>query len=176
LFDAMGFGQPLVDTPMLVTPGVLEFTWGGTLHMLAEGMGLTLDGVDSTYEKRPAEKPLQIGTRTIDAGSLAALRFEVRGIVAGRAPVVVEHVTRLDDDLAPDWPTGNGSYRVIATGEPMMRCELEFEDAHGDHTNGAVLATATRIVNAIPDVCRSAPGFLSAIDLSLVTGRGLYHG
>ena len=96
--------------------------------------------------------------------------------MAGRAPLVVEHVTRLDDDLAPDWPTGSGSYRVIVTGEPMMRCELEFEDAHGDHTNGAVLATATRIINAIPDVCRSAPGFLSAIDLPLVTGRGLYHG
>ena len=176
LFDAMGFGQPLDETPMLLTPGVLEFTWGGTLHMLAEGLGLTLDGVEFAYEKRAAEKPLRIGTCAIEAGSLAALRFEVRGIVAGRAPLVVEHVTRLDDDLAPDWPTGSGSYRVIVTGEPMMRCELEFEDAHGDHTNGAVLATATRIINAIPDVCRSAPGFLSAIDLPLVTGRGLYHG
>jgi 4-hydroxy-tetrahydrodipicolinate reductase len=46
LFDAMGFGQPLDETPMLLTPGVLEFTWGGTLHMLAEGLGLTLDGVE----------------------------------------------------------------------------------------------------------------------------------
>ncbi|MCW2649341.1 MAG: Diacylglycerol kinase [Mycobacterium sp.] len=176
LFDAMGFGRPMRETPMLLTPGVLEFTWGGTLHMLAEGLGLVLDGLEATYEKRPAEKPLQIGTCTVDTGTLAALRFEVRGLVAGSAPLVVEHVTRLDDDLAPDWPTGSGSYRVVVTGEPTMRCEVEFEDAHGDHTNGAVLATATRIVNAIPAVCRSAPGFLSAIDLPLVTGRGLYRG
>lgn len=176
LFDAMGFGRPMDETPMLLTPGVLEFTWGGTLHMLAEGLGLTLDGLEAAYEKRPAEKPLRIGPCTVEAGSLAALRFEVRGIVAGRAPLVVEHVTRLDDDLAPDWPTGSGSYRIVVSGEPTMRCELEFEDAHGDHTIGAVLATATRIVNAIPDVCRSAPGFLSAIDLPLVTGRGLYRG
>jgi hypothetical protein len=160
----------------LLTPGVLEFTWGGTLHMLAEGLGLTLDGVESAYEKRPAERPLRIGTCTVEAGSLAALRFEVRGLVAGRAPLVVEHVTRLDDGLALDWPTGSGSYRVVVTGEPTMRCEIELEDAHGDRTNGAVLATATRIVNAIPGVCSSAWGFLSAVDLPLATGRGLYRG
>jgi 2,4-diaminopentanoate dehydrogenase len=175
LFDAMGFGKPIDYTPMLLTPGVLEFAWGGTLHMLAEGLGLTLERVESAYEKRPAEKPLRIGACTVERGTLAALRFEVRGIVAGRAALVVEHVTRLDDDLAPDWPKGSGSYRAVVTGEPTMRCELEFEDAHGDHTVGAILATATRIVNAIPDVCRSAPGFMSAIDLPIITGHGLYH-
>lgn len=95
--------------------------------MLAEG--LMLDGLEATYEKRPAEKPLQIGTCTVDTGTRAALRFEVRGLVAGSAPLVVEHVTRLDDDLAPDWPTGSGSYRVVVTGEPTMRCEVEIEDA-----------------------------------------------
>jgi 4-hydroxy-tetrahydrodipicolinate reductase len=175
LFGAMGFGKPLDDTPMLLAPGTMEFTWGGTLSLLAEGLGLTLDGVTSAYEKRPAVKPIRVGAYTIEPGTLAALRFEVRGLVAGRAPIVVEHVTRLDDDLAPDWPRGNRSYRVIVTGVPTMRCEFEFEDARGDHTVGAVLATATRIVNAIPAVCRATPGLLSALDLPLVTGRGMYR-
>jgi hypothetical protein len=175
LFDAMGFGKPLGDTPVLLTPGTMEFAWGGTLGLLAEGLGLELDGVTSAYEKRPAVKPIRVGAQTVEPGTLAALRFEVRGMVAGHAPIVVEHVTRLDDDLAPEWPRGNGSYRVVVTGVPAMRCEVEFEDAHGDHTVGAVLATATRIVNAIPAVCRAAPGLLSVLDLPLITGRGLYH-
>jgi 4-hydroxy-tetrahydrodipicolinate reductase len=131
--------------------------------------------VTSAYEKRPAVKPIRVGAYTIEPGTLAALRLEVPGIVGGRAPIVVEHVTRLDDDLAPDWPRGSGSYRVIVTGVPTMRCEFEFEDARGDHTVGAVLATATRIVNAIPAVCRATPGLLSALDLPLVTGRGMYR-
>jgi 4-hydroxy-tetrahydrodipicolinate reductase len=38
---------------------------------------------------------------------------------------------------------------------------------------GGVLLTATRWVNAIPAVCEAAPGLLSALDLPLVTGRGL---
>jgi hypothetical protein len=174
LFDTMGFGKSLDDTPLLLTPGTLEFAWGGTVNLLAEGLGVTLDAVTSWYEKRPAVKAIRIGARTVEPGTMAALRFEVRGIVAGRAAIVVEHITRLDDDLVPEWPQGHGSYRVIVTGFPKMRCELEFEDEHGDHAVGGVILTATRIVNAIPAVCAAKPGLLSVLDLPLVTGRGLY--
>ena len=175
LFDTMGFGKPLDDTPLLLTPGTLEFAWGGTVQLLAEGLGVKLDKVTSWYEKRPAVKPIRIGEHTVEPGTMAALRFEVRGIVGGRPAIVVEHITRLDDDLVPEWPTGNGSYRVIITGFPKIRCELEFEDETGDHAVGGVILTATRIVNAIPAVCQAAPGLLSALDLPLVTGRGLHR-
>lgn len=106
---------------------------------------------------------------------MAALRFEVRGIVGGRPAIVVEHVTRLDDDLAPHWPRGNGSYRVMIKGFPSLRCEFEFEDERGDHAVGGVILTATRIVNAVPAVCTAAPGLLSMLDLPLITARGLYR-
>jgi hypothetical protein len=175
LFETMGFGKPLDATPLLLTEGTLEFAWGGTVQLLAEGLGVTLDKVTSWYEKRPAVRPIRIGAHTVEAGTMAALRFEVRGIAAGRAAIVIEHVTRLDDDLAPEWPTGNGSYRVIVTGFPRIRCELEFEDERGDHAVGGVILTATRIVNAIPAVCSAPAGLLSALDLPLVTGRGLYR-
>jgi len=175
LFDTMGFGKPLDDTPLLLTPGTLEFAWGGTVRLLAEGLGVEIQKVRSTYEKRPALKPIRIGEHTVEPGTMAALRFEVQGLVDGQAAIVVEHVTRLDDDLAPDWPTGNGSYRVIVKGFPNMTCELEFEDENGDHAVGGVLLTATRLVNAIPAVCEAPAGLLSALDLPLVTGRGLYR-
>lgn len=175
LFDTMGFGKPLDDMPLLLTPGTLEFAWGGTVNLLAEGLGVELGTIRSTYEKRPAVKPIRIGEHTVEAGTMAALRFEVQGIVGGKAAIVVEHVTRLDDDLAPEWPTGNGSYRVLIKGFPNISCELEFEDEHGDHAVGGVVLTATRLVNAIPAVCAAAPGLLSALDLPLVTGRGLYR-
>ena len=175
LFETMGFAHPLDHTPLLLTPGTLEFAWGGTVHLLAQGLGVSLDRVEAVYEKRPAEKTLHVAGRTVDVGTMAALRFEVRGIVAGRPALVVEHVTRLDDALAPDWPAGNGSYRVEIKGFPNMSCELEFEDEHGDHAVGGVILTATKLVNAIPDVCAAAPGLLTAIDLPLITGRGLYR-
>jgi hypothetical protein len=173
LFDTMGFGKPLDHTPMLLLPGALRFGWGGTIQLLAEGLGLALDEVREVHERRPALRPIRIGAHTVEPGTMAALRFEVQGIVAGRPVVIVEHVTRLDDDLAPDWPRGSGSYRVLLQGNPAMRCEFEFWDEHGDHAVGGVLLTANRIVNAIPAVCAAPPGLLSALDLPLVTGRGL---
>jgi 4-hydroxy-tetrahydrodipicolinate reductase len=173
LFETMGFGTPLDHTPLLLTPGTLSFAWGGTVRLLAEGLGVELDEIRETYEKRPAERPIRIGAHTVEVGTMAALRFEVQGIVGGKAAIVVEHVTRLDDALAPEWPTGNGSYRVVIKGVPVIRCELEFEDERGDHAVGGVLLTATRLVNAIPAVCAARPGLLSALDLPMVTGRGL---
>jgi 4-hydroxy-tetrahydrodipicolinate reductase len=176
LFETMGFGKPLDHTPLLLTPGTLAFAWGGTVRLLAEGLGVVLEDVRETHERRPATRPLQILGRTVEPGTMAALRFEVQGIVAGRPAIVVEHVTRLDDALAPEWPTGRGSYRVVVKGVPAIRCELEFEDERGDHAVGGVLLTATRIVNAIPAVCAAPPGLLSALDLPLVTGRGRFAG
>jgi hypothetical protein len=176
LFETMGFGQPMDATPLLLTPGTLAFAWGGTIRLLADGLGLALDEIRQEFEKRPATKPVRIGARTVEPGTMGALRFEVQGIVRGKPALVVEHVTRIDDALAPEWPTGKGSYRVLVKGDPAMRCEYEFWDARGDHAVGGVVLTATRLVNAIPAVCAAPPGLLSALDLPLVTGRGLYAG
>jgi hypothetical protein len=173
IFDTMGFGQPMDATPLLLTPGTLAFAWGGTVRLLAEGLGLELDEIRQVYERRPAEKAVRIGARTVAPGTMGALRFEVQGIAGGKPAIVVEHVTRIDDDLAPDWPQGRGSYRVLVTGDPGMRCEYEFWDEHGDHAVGGVVLTATRLVNAIPAVCAAPAGLLSALDLPLITGRGL---
>jgi 4-hydroxy-tetrahydrodipicolinate reductase len=98
----------------------------------------------------------------------------VQGIIGGKAALVVEHVTRLDDCLAPEWPSGAGGYRVTIEGTPRMQVEWEFEDELGDHTVGGVLITATRLVNAIPAVCEAEVGLLSVLDLPLITGRGLH--
>ena len=37
MFDVMGFGQTLDETPMLLSPGVLGMAWGTTIRQLAAG-------------------------------------------------------------------------------------------------------------------------------------------
>ena len=46
----------------------------------------------------------------------------------GTAVIVLEHVTRLHDDLAPEWPqpAGHGCYRVTITGEPNYTLDLQL--------------------------------------------------
>ena len=173
LFETMGFGKPMDHTSLLLAPGSITFAWGGTIRLLAEGLGVGLEEIRESHERRPAVKPIAIGEHVVGPGTMAALRFELEGIVGGRPAIVVEHVTRLDDDLAPEWPQGRG-YRVIITGVPSLCCNLDFADETGDLAMGGVLLTATRLVNAIPAVCAAPPGLLSALDLPLVTGRGLH--
>ena len=104
---------------------------------------------------------------------MAALRFEVQGIVNGRPALIVEHVTRLRDDLAPEWARSDGGYRIIIEGVPSITVDLQMADEKGDHAVGGVILTATRLVNSIPAVCEARSGLLSALDLPLITGRGL---
>jgi 4-hydroxy-tetrahydrodipicolinate reductase len=43
----------------------------------------------------------------------------------------------------------------------------------GDHNTAGLKATAMRLVNAVPAVVAAAPGLVTALELPLVTGRGL---
>ena len=104
MFDVMGFGKPLDELPMLLQPGVLSMAWGSVIRQLAAGLGLVLDKVAEEYVRVPAPEDFDIASGHIPKGTTAALRFEVQGIVDGKPVVVLEHVTRLRDDLRPDWP------------------------------------------------------------------------
>jgi 4-hydroxy-tetrahydrodipicolinate reductase len=92
--------------------------------------------------------------------------------------VIVEHVTRLHDDVAPEWPAqvGQGLYRVIVEGEPTIQCEISFCGEDGDHNTGGLIVTAAKLLNAVPAVVAAAPGMLSALDLPLVCGKNLVEG
>ncbi len=175
LFDTMGFGQPLDATPLLTIPGALGFAWGGTVKAVGAGLGVEITEIEEHVEKLPATRDLDLGFGVVREGTQAALRFEVRGLVDGVPRVVLEHVTRLDDADAPDWPqpAGHSGYRVIVTGNPSYTVDLQMMGDDGDHNTAGLVGTAGRIVNAIPAVCAAEPGLLSALDLPLVTARGL---
>ena len=125
MFDVMGFGKPLDEhadaaAARRAQPGVGlggPPTRGGPRHRARRGDARPTSASPRrrTSTSRPATSP---------KGSAAALRFEVRGMVDGKPAVVLEHVTRLRDDLCPDWPQPaqeGGSYRIEITGEPSLR-------------------------------------------------------
>jgi 4-hydroxy-tetrahydrodipicolinate reductase len=175
LFDIMGFGRPLDATPMILAPGVLTMAWGSVVRQIARGLDVALDEIVEWHERVPAPEAFDVAAGRIEAGTTAALHFEVRGMRSGRAVVVLEHVTRLHDDVAPDWPqpAGKGCYRVVVTGEPNYILDVQLLGSDGDHNTAGLKATAMRLVNAVPAVVEADPGLLTALDLPFVTGRGL---
>ncbi|MDP9335197.1 MAG: diacylglycerol kinase [Actinomycetota bacterium] len=174
LFETMGFGQALDSKPLLLLPGVLSFAWGGVIKVLAAGLGVEVEELREVHERRPAPERIDLGFGVIEQGTTAAMRFEVQGIVGDEPRIILEHVTRLDDALCPDWPqpVGAGGYRVVVTGTPSYECDVQMTARPGQGDPG-VIGTAGRLVNAIPDVCAAAPGLLSVLDLPLVIPKGL---
>ena len=188
VYEILGFGKPPEFTAFAATPGIFTFGWGPVLHQLATGLGVKIDHIDENVERVPATESFDTPTGRIEAGTIAAMRSTLTGYVDEKPTFVLDHVTRMRDDIAPDWPqphisippkdlgygpaTGRGLYRVEIEGSPSMRCEFEMADDH-DHDLGARMAGASRMVNAIPAVCAAPPGLLSALDLPLITGAGL---
>ena len=177
MFDVMGFGKAIGDFPILFQPGVLSIAWGTAIRQLAAGLGIEVDEIRDSVEQEPAPEDFDVAAGHIAKGTVAALRFQIEGMVAGEPVIVVEHVTRLRDDLRPDWAQPaqpGGSYRIEITGEPSYVVDVCPTSRNGDHNYAAILAAAGRIVNAIPDVVAAAPGIRTTLDLPLVTGKGLY--
>ncbi|MFZ0140642.1 MAG: diacylglycerol kinase [Aeromicrobium sp.] len=177
MFDLMGFGKPLTETPMLFLPGVLGFAWGTAIRMMAAGLGITVDEIIEHWEAEPAPESYDIAAGRIEKGTIAALKFTISGMVEGHPAIVVEHVTRTRDDLRPDWArpaAGGGSYRIEITGEPSYVVDIVPSSEHGDHNHAAIVAACGRIVNSIPDVLAAAPGIRTTLDLPLPTGRGTF--
>ncbi|KUI22607.1 diacylglycerol kinase [Mycobacterium sp. GA-1285] len=177
MFDVMGFGNQIGDLPMLYQPGVLSIAWGTAIRQLAAGLGIEVDEIRDCVEQEPAPEDFDVAVGTIKKGTVAAVRFQIEGMVGDRPVIVVEHVTRLRGDLRPDWAQPaqpGGSYRVEITGEPSYVMDICPTSRNGDHNYAAILAAAGRIVNAIPDVVAAAPGIRTTLDMPLVTGKGLY--
>jgi hypothetical protein len=177
MFDLMGFGKPVTETPLLFLPGVLGLAWGTAIRMMAAGLGFEVDEIVEAWEAEPAPETYDIAAGRIKKGTIAALKFSITGLVAGNPAIVIEHVTRTRDDLRPDWArpaAGGGSYRIEITGEPSYVVDIVPSSEHGDHNHASIVAACGRIVNAIPDVLAAAPGIRTTLDLPLPTGRGTY--
>jgi hypothetical protein len=172
----VGFGRPMDSTPPMVAPGVPTMVWGGQVRLMARGLGVTLDEVREVVERLALERDVTNRLGVFERGTQGALRFEVQGIAGGRPRIVVEHVTRICEDIAPHWPKphgGGGAHGVRIAGRPNVTLTIEAEDERGDRAAGGNTTAAARIVNAIPFVCAASPGLLDALAVPLPVGRGL---
>ncbi|MBW1683865.1 MAG: dihydrodipicolinate reductase [Deltaproteobacteria bacterium] len=176
MFEVFGFGKPPENRCIMELPGVQQISWGPPLRMVADHLGAKLDTVRETYEKRTTDRRLEVAAGVIEAGTVAAVRFETIGVVEGRDAIVIEHVNRAAPDVAPDWPTASrdGTYRIMVDGDPSFTCELTLGTA-GDFSEQGMIATTMRVVNAIPYVCDAPPGLVSSADLPPLLPRHAFE-
>ncbi len=168
MMNGMGFGHPLDFEPLLKTPGFIEMAWRAPIHLMAAGLGVEVEEVRGTLDRRVTDRDIEVAFGTIKAGTCGAVSTRAAGVVNGREAIVVEHIIRMARDVAPDWLTSefDATYRVDIEGDPDVHCAMNVGAAEG-HAAGhaAMAATAMRVVNAIPYVVDAPSGLLSSLDL-----------
>jgi len=172
MFEVFGFGKPPEHRAIMQIPGIQTSSWGPPVRMVADHLGAQLDTIRETYDKRVTDRRLEVAAGVIEPGTVAAVRFETIGVVDGRDAIVIEHVNRMANDIAPDWPTArrDGTYRICFEGDPDMTCELEMGTPDTFVRDG-LIGTAMRVINAIPYVCEAAPGVVTSADLPTTLPR-----
>lgn len=164
-----GFGTSADHTPILFRPGIMASMWGGQIRSLAAGLGIQLDELRERHEKWVTPTPIDCVMMKVEPGQVAAVRFGVEGVRDGEVVITMEHVNRLTDAAAPDWPyppDGRpGVHRVTVTGDPGVEINTHVGGFGVDHNQGGVIATAARAVNAVDLACRAPRGILAAHDL-----------
>ena len=174
MMDGMGFGRPLDFEPMLKTPGFIEMAWNAPIHLMADGLGVEVEEIRGSLDRRLTDRDIEVAFGTIKAGTCAAVCTRAAGVVDGREAIVIVHIIRMARDVAPDWLTSehDATYRIDIEGDPDIHCSLTLGDAEG-HSAGrsAMAATAMRVVNALPYVVEAPAGLLSSLDLPMTLPR-----
>ncbi|MEU9417243.1 dihydrodipicolinate reductase [Streptomyces sp. NPDC048272] len=167
----VGMGQPMDHEPMMLMPSIPTMVWGGQIRLMARALGVELDEIRETSERRALDAT--VTTRTMgefEAGTQGAIRFEVQGIVEGEPRIVIEHVTRIHPSCAPDWPTppdGAGAHRVIIEGRPRIEVTIEATDEGENRSAGGNATAVGRLVGAIDWLVAAEPGIYDALDVPL---------
>jgi hypothetical protein len=146
---------------------------------MADALGLVLDEKRTEVEYSVARSDIELPFMTFPKGTVAGQRSTWHGMAGGRPVISLRIIWQMGGDLDPGWPLGEG-YRIEIEGEPAIRTTFELKQparaelSREPETMGlAWVATAMATVNAIPAVCRAAPGVCSYLDLPLICASGL---
>lgn len=177
--DIFGFDELPEKQAILETPGAQLYVWGGPLINVADKLGYKVERFEELYEKRVTDTDLKVGFGTIEKGKVAAIRIRTSAFVEGREAIVVEHVNRMSNDIAPEWKKADthGCMRIEIEGDPNIAMECTIGDRNKPEELGydGYLMTVMRIVNAIPYVCAAAPGVTHFRDLPMTTPTSAFR-
>lgn len=177
----IGMGMPMDYGPPMLWPDMPTMVWGGQIRLMARALGVELDEIRETVERRALDET--VTTRTMgefEAGTQGAVRFEVQGVIGGEPRIVIEHVTRIHAACAPDWPTppdgGDGAHRVIIEGRPRIEVTVEATDEGENRSAGGNATAVGRLVSAIDWLVEAEAGLYDALDVPLRPAVGKLGG
>lgn len=165
LFDVMGFGADPAEVAQHRVAH-LRSSFGPSLQLLAEGIGLPLDGVEASGRLATARASTVIAAGTIEAGTVAAQQITVSGMREGRELLRFRATWYCTTDI--EWGVRPTGWHLTVDGDAPLDVDIRFPVPLDRMSAVSPGYTANRAVNAVAAVCAAAPGIRSTLDLPAV--------
>ena len=164
IFEIMGFGKPVerYDERRLEH---LRAAFGPSLELMADALGVVLDSVEVSGELATATERVEIAAGAVEAGTVAAQRTTISGMLDGRPLLSFSTNWYCTTDTEPAWDLRPSGWHVTVVGDAPLDIDIRIDvplDRMATTTPGY---TANRAVNAVPVVCGAAPGIRTTLDL-----------
>ncbi len=167
LFDLMGFGRPAGPFEQF-RADYLGSSFGPSLRLVAEAIGLPLDSVETSGELAMAARETAIAAGTVAAGCVAAQRITIAGMRGGVPLLQFRATWYCTTDLEPAWEVRDTGWHVSVDGDAPLEVTLRMPIPLDRMAAVSPAYTANRAVNAVPYVCAAARGIHSTLDLPQV--------
>ncbi len=167
LFDLMGFGRALRPFEEYWA-AYLQSSFGPSLQLVADAVGLPLDSVEAGGELATAAHTTDIAAGTLEAGAVAAQRITVSGIRDGQPLLRFRATWYCTTDLEPAWDVLATGWHMSVEGDAPLEIDLRMPVPLERMAEVSPAYTANRAVNAVSYVCDASPGIQSTVDLPQV--------
>lgn len=175
-FDNMRFGRPAAEVNE-ESSEFLRFNSGifkAEIELLADALGAGIDEVTTEVDLVLADHDHDIFGTTLAAGTVGAQRWHWQGRRQGQTLVEIDALWTVGGEYPAHWPTPADGWTLTIEGDPSMRAHFlslasyERDLPIAEHVRAASVATAMQAINAIPAVCKAAPGIATMADLPLI--------
>lgn len=164
LFDLMGFGKPAAPFEQF-RADYLRASFGPSLQLVADAVGLPLDSVQAGGELATAAHDTEIAAGTVSAGSVAAQRITICGRRGDTDLMRFRATWYCTRDLEQDWDLHDTGWHISVDGDAPLEVDLHMPIPLERMADISPAYTANRAVNAARYVCAAAPGIMTTLDL-----------
>ena len=126
--SAFGFGGPLNPD---YTGSAAYIThknyYAPVVQMLADEMGVTLDGVEGINKSSVAEEDIQVRGALIEKGTVGSVAYDWVGIVNGKPFITLSINWYMTDAMRPEEAESAECWILTAEGNPSFRCKVDIK-------------------------------------------------
>lgn len=170
LFDLMGFGKAIGAFEQF-RADYLKNSFGPSLHLLADTVGMPLDDVTAHGELAATPRTVQLAAGVLEAGTVAAQRITISGLRNGEPLITFRATWYCAQELEPAWNVHDTGWHVHVDGDAPLDVAVRMPIPLDQMATVSPGYTANRAVNVVAAVCEAAPGIRSSADLPQIISR-----